>query len=184
MPRMKTSTIMLLGLSAFAAVACGDDDSTSGDTSNPTTTVGSGGSGGSTTSSSTGGGGGAATCTSYCATIMDACTGANAQYASEADCASVCALWTHGADMAANTVECHAYHADASMSAPDMHCVHAGPWGDGQCGDPCDNFCELVAQACPMAYADDTTCDAACNGYTEGDYGITATGDTLACRMY
>jgi hypothetical protein len=116
---------------------------------------------------------------------MGACTAANAQYATAADCATVCAFWEHGADMMANTVECHDYHAGAAMTAPDMHCIHAGPWGDGQCGDPCDNFCELDLAACPGEYADAATCSTACGLYAEGDYSAaSASGDTLACRMY
>jgi hypothetical protein len=80
-------------------------------------------------------------CADYCATLDMNCTGANAQYASSAECVSYCMAsgWPEGTvgDMAGNTIQCRIYHGGAPAAAdPDTHCHHAGPSGAGVCGGP------------------------------------------------
>jgi hypothetical protein len=74
------------------------------------------------------------------------------------------------ADTSGNTLGCRTYHAGApAMTAPDMHCRHAGPGGNGACGDDCLGFCTLVLGSCTGEYAqfggDMNTCMTACSGF-------------------
>lgn len=145
----------------------------------------------STSASSTGdptGGATALDCKSYCTTITGNCTAANAQYATIQQCQSTCAGLELGAetDRDGDTLGCRVYHADAAASDPDMHCSHAGPGGNGQCGANCDGFCGLAAYACPGTFADDAACRSACADYDDSepyDAGDKV-GDSLACRLY
>lgn len=78
-------------------------------------------------------------CAGYCTTVMGNCTGANAQYASMAECMSVCAdlAWPEGevGAMSGNTIQCRIYHGGApAMDMPSTHCPHAGSTGSGVCG--------------------------------------------------
>jgi hypothetical protein len=145
-------------------------------------------------------------CATYCTEIQTNCTGANAQYPAEATnahCLATCASFPMGtaADMAGNTLGCRIYHAGTpSMTAPDTHCVHAGPGGDktsaaapGTCGDACTSFCTLEIKACGLTgdaggngqYASAAACMTACAGFDKTHlYGLTASGDSLACRLY
>lgn len=81
---------------------------------------------------------GALTCAAYCTRILSVCTGANAQYGDEAECAAVCTGFTVGTlgDTTGDTLGCRAYHLEnAAMSAAmaTVHCPHAGPTGGGVC---------------------------------------------------
>src|SRR5690606_21031983 len=91
-----------------------------------------------------------ATCQIYCDTIMANCTGANAQYADEAECMTVCrtAGWAAGEEVTATgplsgpTLGCRTYHAGApAASDPATHCPHAGPTGAATCGSLCEAYC-------------------------------------------
>jgi hypothetical protein len=76
------------------------------------------------------------------------------------------------------------------MTAPDMHCRHAGPGGNGACGDDCLGFCTLVLGSCTGDNAqyggDMNTCMTACAGFAKTTpYSASTTmGDTFACRLY
>ena len=212
---MTNSRLLVLGvlLSAGAFVAasgCGDDttDTSAGTAGagNVTTSTGSpsstgtgasfAGGGGAGTSSGGGGAGtggmSSATCDSYCTDIMANCTGdANSQYGSVDTCKAVCAVFDPGADMAANSLGCHAYHAGApSMGMPDMHCGHAGPTGNTVCGaTPCDDFCEDAVKLCTgnnEQWADKTACMTDCDMFpkTPTYSASVQSGDSFACRMY
>lgn len=147
----------------------------------------------------------ALTCDNYCTEIQANCTGANAQYPDPAHCMAACASFAPGtaADQTGNTLGCRIYHAGTpSMTAPDTHCVHAGPGGDktsvtappGTCGDPCTSFCTLEIKACGLTgdaggngqYASMAACMTACAAFPNAThaYGVTAKGDSLACRLY
>jgi hypothetical protein len=78
-------------------------------------------------------------CGEYCTTVTTNCTGANAQYASMAECMAYCARarWPEGTagDMDGNTIACRIYHGGApAASDPATHCPHAGPSGGNVCG--------------------------------------------------
>jgi hypothetical protein len=135
---------------------------------------------------------GGVTCASYCAAVMDHCSGVNVQYASVGQCLAACGTWeagdpreTHG-----NTLACHDYHAgQPAINAPEIHCIHAGPGGGTVCGTLCVNYCNLVQTACTGAdqlYATDQACRNACAGFpTTPDYSANVTsGDSLACRVF
>lgn len=131
------------------------------------------------------------TCTAYCATIEANCTGTNDQYSSNAACLASCAPIPDGtaADMGGNTVGCRTYHAGAAMSAPAVHCPHAGPGGAGACGANCEGFCTIALGVCTGAnqvYASLAQCLTECAGFpTAPPYNTTTTsGDSFACRMY
>jgi hypothetical protein len=132
------------------------------------------------------------TCANYCTTITAACTGANSQYGSAAECMATCALFPPGAaaDMAGHTLGCRIYHAGASETGADVHCRHAGPGGDTACGTNCTGFCALVLGACTGANAqyggDMNACMTACGGFaTTPAYDSSKTsGNSFACRLY
>jgi hypothetical protein len=145
------------------------------------------------------------TCDNYCAEIQANCTGANAQYPDVAHCMGTCAAFAPGtaADQSGNTLGCRIYHAGApSMMTPGTHCVHAGPGGDltsatgaGTCGDPCTSFCTIEIKACgskdaPLTgitaqYQNMAACMTACSGFDKTKaYSTSASGDSLACRLY
>lgn len=132
------------------------------------------------------------TCANYCSTIATNCTTGLTQYSEEAACLATCAFWQPGAatDMAGNTRGCRIYHAGVAAGAPDVHCRHAGPGGDGACGTNCEGFCTLAMGACAgqanPPYADTAACMTACNGFaTTPTYSASVTGgDSFACRLY
>src|SRR5438477_13103000 len=121
----------ILSLAFILAAACGSDSGSK----NPDAKVFMDGSGSA-----------ALSCMNYCTTIMGACTGANAQYDTMADCVASCAHYPVGtaADQMGNTLGCRTYHAMAAQTAASTHCIHAGPSGAGLCGTPCEGFCSLV----------------------------------------
>jgi hypothetical protein len=133
-------------------------------------------------------GGEALSCDAYCATISANCTGANAQYGSAETCLATCADIPPGApaDTGGNTLGCRTYHAGAAAGMPDVHCRHAGPGGDGVCGDNCESFCTIAAAACPDAWPDDAACQTACGTFSPDEtYDATdVAGNTFACRLY
>ncbi len=138
-------------------------------------------------------GGAELTCEYYCASIMAACTGDDAQYADADACNSYCnkyGAFPEGTldDVDGNTLGCRIYHAGvAGTVAPDVHCAHAGPSGGDICGTWCENYCDLAEKNCTggdALFADNGSCMSTCNGYSDdgapGDTG----GDTVQCRIY
>jgi hypothetical protein len=160
------------------------------------------------TGTSTGEAGAALSCTSYCAAIMSACTGPNAQYMSTDACMNACPNFPVGmaGDTSGNTLGCRTTHAMLAASATNPHCWHAGPYGYGACGDECAGFCTLATTWCTPAggfdggappYASDSACLTSCGGYkqidaADGGLGLDggynaqgpAAGNTLDCREY
>lgn len=127
-------------------------------------------------------------CDGYCTRITANCTATNAQYPNKETCLSTCAHFDVGseADMTGNTLGCRYYHADAAADAPETHCTHAGPGGNGQCGANCEGFCAIATSACAAAWPDPAACLTTCATYSDAepfDAGDAA-GDTLACRLY
>jgi hypothetical protein len=142
---------------------------------------------------SIGGTGGAPSeqCETYCTTVMDACAGKNAVYASTAHCLSVCGKLEPGdpGEPVGNTVECRLRQAKiAKTSEPEETCRFAGPGGDDVCGSDCEAYCTLYPQICPdkYAYESEASCLQACSGLTDQHrYNLDADhgGDTIECRL-
>ncbi len=90
-------------------------------------------------------------CAGYCALITTVCDDANAQYLDEADCLAQCAAlnWDAGTPGSTdgNSIACRIYHSGAARMGPEDHCPHAGPSGDGVCGDAITFRSEPVAMA-------------------------------------
>jgi hypothetical protein len=154
---------------------------------------------------------GVVSCAAYCSAIAAACTGNNAQYLSNDECMTACALLPLGTSGATtgNSVACRITHAGyAAMGTTNPHCWHAGPFGYGGCGDECDDFCLLATSFCSVAggfdagappYASTSACSTACAGFTkiddvggggtfaiDGGYNAAGPsgGNTLDCREW
>jgi hypothetical protein len=182
-----------------------------GGTSNPGTggssTGGSATGGDVGTGGSTGAGGTApiAVCTSYCTTIMAACTGQNQQYANMDNCMKTCAYMTAGSptDDGVNTADCRINQAKlAAMdtAAIKSKCWSAGPLTYGACGDNDELFCAVAMNYCAgkvdyKSLADCLTTAASLNQVVNfgdpGTYNATYTPgpdvtskDTLECRGF
>ena len=142
-------------------------------------------------------------CDDYCRVTMVACQGNVAVYDDEAECKAVCAALETGTvgDTTENTAGCRLYHAYNAVADPAVHCNHAGPGGDGHCGQDsgasfgnCVSYCRLAKAACPAdfdtAFTDDAACLTECasiDGHTaDSKYAIaspTASGATVQCRL-
>jgi hypothetical protein len=151
----------------------------------------------------------ASECDAYCSTIGSMCTGASAQYSSDAACMSTCALIFQAAALDAGapggpgSLACRMRVLTMSMYPAGGVCWFAGPFGYGACGQPCEDFCGLATVACPGSagspYASFSDCYTSCFGYPEvamydgGTYfgmdgGFNAsgptTGNTFDCREW
>ena len=144
--------------------------------------------------------GAALSCTSYCATIQAACTSDIQQYSDMNSCVASCAAFPVGAagDTSGDTLGCritYAKKAAASASAAALQCTHAGPGGDGVCGDNCSGYCDIAMMYCTAAnmaelYDSRTACMADCaTRMTDmkldaGDGQRTDMGNEVACLLY
>ena len=152
------------------------------------TSDGAGGVGQTTTTSSTGGNG--LTCASYCKKITEHCLMENGQYTTEETCLASCPAFPAGVPGAenGNSLGCRTYHAGVAAMDPVTHCAHAGPGGDGVCGDPCVGYCEIALAACTGLYADAVECKAACEKrQSDVRYSVVAGlagGNEVACLLY
>ncbi|HET9930850.1 MAG TPA: hypothetical protein VFQ35_09195, partial [Polyangiaceae bacterium] len=97
-------------------------------------------------------------CDDYCKLVSKVCSGDNAVYEDVEQCKAVCKHFPVGepGDTSEDTLACRKYHTYNAMSAPVTHCAHAGPGGDGHCGDPvtnnCTSYCNLLSEVCPLEY--------------------------------
>jgi hypothetical protein len=127
-------------------------------------------------------------CDTYCTRVMTNCGGVNAQYGSMDTCKASCARFPIGtlADTSGNTLGCRMYHAMNAGTAPDVHCLHAGPAGGGHCGMPCDGFCALVVPTCATEYPTSADCFTACANFAATPtYAFSvSTGNNLSCRIH
>jgi hypothetical protein len=161
-----------------------------------------------------GGDAGVDNCVAYCALMEQYCTGESAQFApldagGHAECMNACYQMGLGtaSDDAGNTVGCRITQATTAQSTnmPNPYCWYAGPFGYGQCGDPCADFCALTLAWCspdagyagPVPYASADDCASACAFYRRidssdggpvfydgGFSGNGSVGNTLDCREY
>ena len=161
---------------------------------------GSGGAGGQGGAGAAGGGGSgggsAAGCAAYCTDVLANCKEANAQFADDATCKSVCAFYAAGMDgaMDGDSLACRTYHGGAPATGmPDTNCTHSCTLRGCVCGaSDCDNFCTLADAVCgdeaTPPYADKAACMTACAafpGTAMVPYNPEAVaGDSLACRTY
>jgi hypothetical protein len=141
-------------------------------------------------------------CDDYCRVAMVACQGSQAVYDDLAQCKAVCAALDAGTvgDTNENTAGCRLYHAYNALADPAVHCSHAGPGGDGHCGQDsgasfgnCVSYCRLAKAACKSDFdtnfGDDATCLTECASVTghqaDSKYAVgTASGATLQCRLH
>jgi len=142
-------------------------------------------------------------CQAYCSMGLFGCTVANGwpilgssdlDNTGASGCNSMCtALYPLGSvsdNTTGNSLACRLYHVQVAVASKNLlHCSHASANGNGQCGDPCPNYCSQLATTCTGSFAQYTT-DAACSSYclnnlvpVLGVYNDTGV-DTLGCRIY
>lgn len=175
-----------LAVAALSMTQCSSDNSSTGSNA---------GTGGTTGMDS---GTNSAQCQDYCTTIMANCTGgessltSNQQYGSIDNCLAVCKAFPIGtaSDTSGNTLGCRNYHAHAAATAgAALHCPHAGPGGDGMCGDVCEGYCQIAQMFCvgsAKIYSSEADCMTTCNE-TPGDMRFNISiqsGDEKACLLY
>ncbi len=138
-----------------------------------------------------GGGGPSELCTEYCDTVMENCTGALQQYASEATCLATCATFEPGEpnEPTGNTLACRqnlAVQAGVGSNAGEL-CPQAGPTGAGECGSDCDAYCSLLSAACPDEFTAIADCAEMCpslDGSSAFNVPDHQKGNTVECRIY
>jgi hypothetical protein len=130
-------------------------------------------------------------CDSYCAAIMETCTGDLAQYDNMQNCVDSCANFPTGAltDSSGNTLGCRVYYTEAARGDAQAHCEHAGPGGGGMCGATiCAGFCSIVVAECPTQWPSNALCTNATTGCpavtSTPPYKAPSTGNTIQCRLY
>lgn len=139
------------------------------------------------------GDGGASTsgCTSYCDTILEACS-ALPQYASREACLAVCTT-TFGlstdTSSAGDNLTCRQEQAQLAKDfGGEDGCLEAGSTGGGVCGgDICQNYCRALAQVCPEQAATLSNCEEECAALprTGEPFAAPQPGSfTLECRAY
>lgn len=139
-------------------------------------------------------------CTYYCASITAACTGTNQQYLDNATCMTMCTSGipndAGAGATSGDSLACRMYHV--SVAATDssnaaIHCPHAGPYGYGQCGSICEDFCQQwFTSNCAgttSGYATRDVCNTYCNGAPGSDAGAGAPGQpsttpAMLCKEY
>lgn len=176
---MKSTTAILIALTASFAIACGPKNNgetnngennvnaqtnnettvTTNNETNNETTVTTNNETNNPTNNQTNqtNNGTPGTCDAYCDTVMANCTGDDEQYDSREACIDYCenvAGWDPGSttDTDGNTIGCRIYHGGAPAAGePATHCPHAGPTGGDVCGSWCDNYCQLSSRNCSGA---------------------------------
>jgi hypothetical protein len=171
---------------ALTAAACGSNGASSGD---------AGGDVASETLPA-----GPPTCADYCATIQAACEATRPQYSNDDDCLASCKAFPVGAadDTSGDTLGCRLGYARKAAASTDMaaaHCTHAGPGGDGVCGENCAGYCDIALMYCTDAnqaklYDTRDACLTDCaKRLTDmkldtGDVARTDMGNQVACLLY
>lgn len=122
------------------------------------------------------------------------------QYSDMDDCMNSCQAFPVGtaSDTTGDTLGCRDAYAkkaatNAAMAA--LHCTHAGPGGDGVCGDNCTGYCDIAMMYCTDAnsaklYDTRVACTADCaRRMTDmkldtGSGPRTDMGNEVACLLY
>jgi hypothetical protein len=149
-------------------------------------------------------------CSTYCATIMKNCTGANQQYIDLAGCMRICRYIPVGmpTDSSVETVGCKlniARAANGDATTVRTNCLKAGPVSYDSCGDDCSLYCTAALDVCkppgytgPALYKSHDDCMTICAQFNRavdfnapGTFGASympgatpETHDTFECRAY
>lgn len=134
-------------------------------------------------------------CETYCATVMQNCTGAFAVYGSLETCQAVCPTLPEGklGDDRGNTVHCRLGVAQSAAAEPSYYCESAGPAGNGECGSNCQALCTIAKAVCFKANAQwdfDADCHRECTAlgdldtYTVDPAAGMYAGDHVQCRLF
>jgi hypothetical protein len=145
-------------------------------------------------------------CPDFCKLVSSTCGQSFPVYDNEAQCEALCNgydLGTSSDENADDTLACRRWHAytGLTLNLPRVHCSHAGPTGDGHCGDKCESYCSLYKRTCDAQFKSDygdklDSCKADCEklkgaGTTADDtagYNLLNTeeinGNTYQCRTH
>jgi hypothetical protein len=140
----------------------------------------------------------APSCDDFCKlTVEGACVGPFQVYENETQCVKVCDAMAQAGHQGKNgdtrvvgsptdTVGCRWNHAHFALLHPETHCPHIGPGGESVCGDNCEFFCLLKAQACGGSELP-ADCQASCSNIPNPEKFTLAAakkgGNTLECRL-
>lgn len=132
-------------------------------------------------------------CRDYCKLIAVACQGDHAVYEPGAQCEKACEALEPGdstEQVGVNSIGCRRNHAyNAMLAAPEMHCTHAGPAGEGVCGDNCDSYCRLLEAACEDDFTTTDECLEECKALDGSAMGSPYAladiedGNNFQCRL-
>jgi len=132
-------------------------------------------------------------CRDYCKLMEVACPGDLAVYEPGEQCQKACEALTPGdstEQVGVNSIGCRRNHAyNALLAAPDMHCTHAGPAGEGVCGNNCDSYCQLLEAACTDDFTTTEECVEECEtlegSAKNSPYAVNdiENGNNFQCRM-
>jgi hypothetical protein len=105
-------------------------------------------------------------CRDYCKLIAVACQGDLAVYEPGEQCEKACEALDPGdstQQVGVNSIGCRRNHTyNAMLGGADKHCTHAGPAGEGVCGDNCESYCTLLKAACGDDFTTDDECVEEC----------------------
>lgn len=102
-------------------------------------------------------------CDNYCQLVMTAC-GEHPQYDDLDQCTKFCRAALKAVplsmgspvDNGNDTLNCRRWHAYSALFEETSHCSHAGPSGDGHCGENvCTTYCSLLENACTTRFKKD-----------------------------
>lgn len=133
-------------------------------------------------------------CTTYCEALEAGCTGEFEQFVSRATCMGFCSHLPPGnpSDEIGNSVRCRLNQAEiaSAVAEPEVHCVQAGPGGNGTCGGNCEAYCGVLEQVCGARFDDEfvgqADCNTQCLELEDGRNFSTSinSGPTIQCRLW
>jgi len=150
----------------------------------------------------------ALSCPYYCNTVVQNCTGNNAEFEGTEDPMAICLSACPGIDVGHagtigptddDTLGCRIYYAEQAATDPATNCRFSGLGGGMRCGkDPCVLFCALDLPYCASlttptpAYTSNVECLAECRGvgadagypYLLNVSDLQDNGNSLNCRIY
>jgi hypothetical protein len=102
-------------------------------------------------------------------------------------CMALCKSYdvgTSAGDSTGDTLACRRWHVYTGLTRDDprVHCSHAGPIGDGTCGDDkCTSFCNLYKRTCGEQFKSDYNGNLdSCKSDCQKLRGSTPTADNTA----
>lgn len=146
-------------------------------------------------------------CKDYCRIVTQACSEFPV-YENAAQCEKFCdgafekgknTDETGAQDQTKDTLACRRWHSYFAFDdQAKTHCPHAGPTGDGHCGQICPSYCAMLKRGCGSQFATEfpgadgqAACETACRalpGAKDRDMGYDlgaeeSRTDPLKCRM-